>query len=78
VKPHPLYSPDFAPSKFHLFDPLKEALQGKQFYSDCRVKNVMHNWLSKQPKKFFSDRILHWLHDGKHAQQEEGTMWKSK
>jgi len=30
VLPHPAYSPDLAPSDFHLFGPLKEALGGKR------------------------------------------------
>jgi histone-lysine N-methyltransferase SETMAR len=28
---HPLYSPDLAPSDFHLFGPLKKRLGGKRF-----------------------------------------------
>ena len=34
VLAHPLYSPDLAPSDYHLFGPLKEALRGHQFTSD--------------------------------------------
>jgi len=30
VLPHPTYSSDLAPSDFHLFGPLKEALRGKE------------------------------------------------
>jgi hypothetical protein len=29
--PHPPYSPDLAPSDFHLFGPLKDALRGRRF-----------------------------------------------
>jgi hypothetical protein len=29
--PHPPYLPDFAPSDYHMFGPLKEALGGKKF-----------------------------------------------
>jgi len=32
--PHPPYSPDLAPSDFHVFGPLKEAMGGKSFRSD--------------------------------------------
>ena len=32
--PHPLYSPDLAPSDFHVFGQLKEAMGGKYFRSD--------------------------------------------
>jgi histone-lysine N-methyltransferase SETMAR len=32
--PHPLYSPDLAPSDYHLSSSLKKALQGRRFRSD--------------------------------------------
>jgi len=38
VLPHPTYSPDLAPSNFHLFSPLKVALGGKKFRADNEVK----------------------------------------
>ena len=52
----PAYSPDLAPSDFHLFGPLKEALRGRRFSCDDDVKAV-HQWLCAQPKTFFSDGI---------------------
>jgi histone-lysine N-methyltransferase SETMAR len=38
VLPHLAYSSDLAPSDFHLFDALKEALRGKRFRADDEVK----------------------------------------
>jgi hypothetical protein len=35
---HPPYSPDFAPTDFHLFGPLKEHLGGKRFADDEEVE----------------------------------------
>ena len=35
--PQPLYSPDLAPSDFHVFGPLKDALSGTQFREDEEV-----------------------------------------
>jgi histone-lysine N-methyltransferase SETMAR len=35
--PHPPYSPDLAPSDYHMFGPLKEAMGGKKFRSDEEV-----------------------------------------
>jgi histone-lysine N-methyltransferase SETMAR len=52
--PHPPYSPDFAPSDFHVFGPFKEAMGGKSFRSDKEVQQAMHEWLRSQPKDFFS------------------------
>jgi len=54
---HPPYSPDLAPSSYHFFSPLKEALRGHRFTSDEEVKEVVHTWLREQPKSFFSAGI---------------------
>ena len=60
---HPAYSPDLAPSDFHLFRPLKNALQGRRF-SRGDVKAAVHQWLRTQQKPFFADGIKkmvgHW------------------
>ena len=57
VMAHPPYSPDLAPSDYHLFGPLKEALRGRRFTSDQEVKEAVHAWLAAQPKAFFSEGI---------------------
>ena len=57
VLEHPAYSPDLAPSDYHLFAPLKDALQGRKFSSDESVQKAVHQWLCDQPKTFFSDGI---------------------
>ncbi|GBM09283.1 hypothetical protein AVEN_129823-1, partial [Araneus ventricosus] len=38
---HPPYSPDLAPSDFHLFLKLKEFLGGKRFGSDEELENAV-------------------------------------
>ena len=38
VLEHPAYSSDLAPSDFHLFGPLKNALRGRRFAADDEVK----------------------------------------
>ena len=57
VLAHPPYSPDLAPSDYHLFGPFKEALMGRRFTSDQELKVVVHVWLSAQPKHVFSEGI---------------------
>ena len=57
VLEHPAYSPDLAPSDYHLFAPLKDALRGRKFSSDESVQKAVHQWLCDQPKTFFSDGI---------------------
>jgi len=51
--PHPPYSPDLAPSDFHVFGPLKEAMGSKSFRSDEEVQQAVHERLHSQPKYFF-------------------------
>ena len=53
VLEHPAYSPDLAPSDYHLFGPLKNALRGHRFTLDEGVKKAVHEWLAAQPKTFF-------------------------
>jgi histone-lysine N-methyltransferase SETMAR len=40
---HPPYSPDLAPSDFHLFGPLKEHLQIQKL-ADDEVMEVVQSW----------------------------------
>ena len=55
--PHPPYSPDHAPSDFHVFGPLKEAMGDKSFRSEEEVQQAVHEWLHSQPKDSFSRGI---------------------
>jgi len=57
VLEHPAYSPDLAPSDFHLFGPLKNALRGRRFAADDEVKEAVHDLLRSQPQTFFSNGI---------------------
>ena len=55
--PHPPYSQDLAPSDFHVFGPLKEAMGDKSLKSDEEVQQAVHEWLHSQPKEFFPKGI---------------------
>ena len=57
VQEHPAYSPHHAPSDYHLFGPLKNALRGHQFSTDKEVREAVHKWLHNQPKTFFLEGI---------------------
>ena len=50
---HPPYSPDLAPSNFHLFPNLKEHLKGQCFSCDEEVKSAVRKWFQKQNTNFF-------------------------
>ena len=54
---HPPYSPDLAPSDYHLFPGLKKKnkkqLEGRHFSSDAKVTAEAETWLDGQPSDFF-------------------------
>ncbi|GFW41930.1 histone-lysine N-methyltransferase SETMAR [Trichonephila clavipes] len=54
---HPPYSPDLAPSDFHLFLHLKSFLAGKHFNNDKELKENVSNWLKTQAATFYEEGI---------------------
>jgi histone-lysine N-methyltransferase SETMAR len=48
---HPPYSPDLAPSDYHLFPGLNKQLKGRHFSSDAEVNAAAETWL--EGKLFF-------------------------
>jgi len=50
---HPPYSPDLAPSDYHLFPGLKNQLKGRHFSSDAEVIAAAETWLDGQKSQFF-------------------------
>ena len=57
VLPHPPYSPDLAPSDFHLFGPLKHAFRGKKFEDDEAVIHAGKTWLRDQDNIWYKQGI---------------------
>ena len=55
--PPPPYSPDLAPSDYHLFLHLKKFLGGKQFDDDDDLKDAVQNWLTSQAAVFYEEGI---------------------
>ena len=53
VLPHPSYSPDLAPSDYHVFDLMKKMLGGQKFASYTDVQWAVYQWLAQQPRSFF-------------------------
>jgi histone-lysine N-methyltransferase SETMAR len=56
VLEHPAYSPDLAPSDFHLFPALKDHLAAHKFSSDD-VKTAVTRWLKLQGTEFYEAGI---------------------
>ena len=57
VLEHPAYSPDLAPSDYHLFGRLKNALRDRRFSMDIEVREAVHKRLRDQLKTFFLEGI---------------------
>jgi len=57
VLEHPSYSPDLAPSHYHLFGPLKQDLRDHRITTDQQLKEKVHAWLVSQTRIFYSEGI---------------------
>ncbi|GBM37767.1 hypothetical protein AVEN_25881-1 [Araneus ventricosus] len=57
VLQHPPYSPDLAPSEFHLFGPLKQHLRGKHIADDDAVQHEVLLGMRQQLKEFYAAGI---------------------
>jgi len=52
---HPPYSPDLAPSDYHLFPHLKNFLGGQRFDDDHDLKDAVQKWLTSQAATFYEE-----------------------
>ena len=50
---HPAYSPDLAPSDYHLFSNVKKHLRGQRFSTDNELKYATEEWLKEQSELFY-------------------------
>lgn len=53
VLPHPPYSPDIAPSDFHLFRSMTHGLSEQHFTSYEDIKNWVDSWIASKDEAFF-------------------------
>lgn len=51
--PHPLYSPDLAPSDYHLFSSMGHALAEQHFDSYEEVENWVSDWFALKDEQFY-------------------------
>ncbi|XP_025159886.1 histone-lysine N-methyltransferase SETMAR-like [Harpegnathos saltator] len=54
---HPPYSPDLAPSDYHLFNKLKEFLDGQRFSNDEEVMQTVTKWLQEVKRTVYDEGI---------------------
>lgn len=57
VLPHPPYSPDIAPSDYHLFRSMAHDLSEQSFKDYDEVQKWLEQWIGTKPQKFFNDGI---------------------
>ena len=61
---HPAYSPDLAPSDFHLFGPFKDPFRGRRFGCESKLKSAMNEMVKTMSKDWFEQEIKkaaeHW------------------
>ena len=61
---HPPYSPDLAPSDYHLFLSLQNFLSGKKFKNEEDIKQALVNFFASKDETFFKNGIYkllaHW------------------
>ncbi|EZA48928.1 Histone-lysine N-methyltransferase SETMAR [Ooceraea biroi] len=58
VLPHPPYSPDLAPSDYHSFRSLQNALNGKTLTADEDIKSLLELFFAEKDKNFFERGIM--------------------
>ena len=55
---HPPYSPDLAPSDFHLFLSMSNSLRNKAFANDDELNQWLVNFFASKPASFYSESIM--------------------
>ena len=74
---HPPYSPDLAPSDFHLFRHLNKFLGGKRFDDDDDLKDAVQKWLTSQAAAFYEEGIQKLVPATMSASIMVANMWKN-
>lgn len=57
VLPHAPYSPDLAPSDYHLFRSMQHSLRDTQFKNDEEIKNWLDDFFASKPAEFYARGI---------------------
>ncbi|GFX45258.1 mariner Mos1 transposase [Trichonephila clavipes] len=77
VLPHPLYSPDLAPSDYHLFRPMAHGLADQHFRSYEEVKNWIDSWIASKDNQFFQRGIRTLPERWKKVVSSDGQYYES-
>ena len=55
--PHQSYSPNLAPSDYHLFRSLSNYMRGRKFKDEDNLKSYLQNFFVSKPKEFYASDI---------------------
>lgn len=58
VLPHPPYSPDLAPSDYHLFLSLSNAMQNQHFDDEDELNQWLQQFFDSKPEQFYREGIM--------------------
>ena len=58
VLPHPSYSPDLAPTDYHLFLSISNHLQEKELDEEWELKKFLQDFFSSKSQEFYANGIL--------------------
>jgi len=75
--PHPPYSPDLAPSDYHLILHLKKFLAGKRFDDDDELKDSVQKCLTSQAAAFYEEGKQNLCPANISASIMAANMWKN-
>lgn len=64
VLPHPPYSPDIAPSDYHLFRSMTHGLSDQHFNNYKEIEKWLNEWIASKDKSFFHHGIQQLHTDG--------------
>ncbi|KAG5309752.1 MOS1T transposase, partial [Pseudoatta argentina] len=76
VLPHPLYSPDIAPSDFHLFRLMAHGLADRRFHSYEEAQKLIDSWIGSKDMSFFRRGIYVLLERWEKVDSSDGQYLK--
>lgn len=75
VLPHPPYSPDLAPSDYHVFRSMQHHLSNKRYENDDQLKNDLEQFFISKPMNFFERGIKNLPNRWRKVIENEGNYF---
>lgn len=76
ILPHPAYSPDIAPSDYHMFRSMQHGLSGTHFRNQHEVVNWVDQWIASKDQTFFQRGIATLPERWSKVVQSEGNYFQ--